>query len=70
VVCKPGFSTFAEACRLDLPIVTLTRENFAEAPVLVAGMQDHSWHQVVHPGGVFVGDWSFLHSPSSPPAPS
>ena len=35
VVSKPGFSTFSEACRLGLPIVTMTREDFAEGPVLV-----------------------------------
>ncbi|HEY9735536.1 MAG TPA: glycosyl transferase, partial [Trichocoleus sp.] len=26
LVSKPGFSTYSEACRLDLPILTLTRE--------------------------------------------
>ena len=67
VVCKPGFSTFAEACRLDLPIITLTREDFAEGPVLVAGMQDHSWHQVIDPEDFFRGDWSFLAQPLQPP---
>ncbi|MDY7023651.1 MAG: glycosyl transferase, partial [Cyanobacteriota bacterium] len=29
VVSKPGFSTYSEAMRLDIPIVSLTREGFA-----------------------------------------
>ncbi|MBD0269385.1 MAG: glycosyl transferase [Cyanobacteria bacterium Co-bin8] len=67
VVSKPGFSTFSEACRLDLPIITLTREGFAEAPVLVSAMQDHAYHQVLTPAEFFEGDWAFLTQPLSPP---
>jgi hypothetical protein len=70
VVSKPGFSTFSEACRLDLPIVTLTREGFAEAQVLVNGMQDYAYHQVLSPGEFFEGDWAFLKQPLSPPRKS
>ncbi|RZM82664.1 glycosyl transferase [Leptolyngbya iicbica] len=60
VVSKPGFSTFAEACRLDLPIVTVTRDNFAEGPVLVEAMKRHSYHQVMSPQALAAGDWDFL----------
>ncbi|MBU6229104.1 MAG: glycosyl transferase [Cyanobacteria bacterium REEB459] len=67
VVSKPGFSTFSEACRLHLPIVTITREDFAEGPVLVNAMQDHSWHQVLSPEEFFQGNWDFLHQPLQPP---
>ncbi|NJN75827.1 MAG: hypothetical protein HC796_05945, partial [Synechococcaceae cyanobacterium RL_1_2] len=32
---KPGYSTFAEALMLDLPIVSVTRSDFAEGPILL-----------------------------------
>ncbi len=67
VMSKPGFSTFAEACRLDLPIISVTREGFAEAPILLAGMQDHNPHQILTPAEFFQGDWQFLHEPPCPP---
>jgi hypothetical protein len=60
VISKPGYSTFAEALRLDLPIVTLTREGFAESPILLEGLQDHSWHQVISPDAFFGRSWDFL----------
>jgi hypothetical protein len=37
IVSKPGYGTFAEACRLNIPITTLTREGFAESPLLIEG---------------------------------
>lgn len=67
VMSKPGFSTFAEACRLDVPIVSVTREGFAEAPILLNGMQNHNPHQIVSPAEFFQGDWQFLHNPPQPP---
>ncbi|WOD37796.1 glycosyl transferase [Nodosilinea sp. E11] len=67
IVSKPGFSTFSEACRLAVPIITITRDDFAEGPVLVNGMQDHSWHRVLTPDDLFHGDWQFLHQPLDPP---
>ena len=67
MVSKPGFSTFSEACRLNLPIVTITRDDFAEGPVLVNGMQDHSWHRVLTPDEFFDGTWEFLRQPLHPP---
>jgi hypothetical protein len=70
IISKPGFSTFSEACRLDLPIVTITRKDFAEGPVLVNAMQDHSWHQVLEPEAFFDASWEFLSQPLSPPRTS
>ncbi|MBD2428537.1 glycosyl transferase [Phormidium sp. FACHB-1136] len=67
MVSKPGFSTFSEACRLGLPVITITREDFAEGPVLVNGLQDHSWHRVLPPNELFRGDWAFLTEPLHPP---
>ena len=70
VVSKPGFSTFSEACRLDIPVVTVTRDDFAEGPVLVAGLQDHSYHQVLTPAEFVEGDWDFLKESPNPPRTS
>ncbi|NET34909.1 MAG: glycosyl transferase [Cyanothece sp. SIO1E1] len=67
VVSKPGFSTFSEACRLDTPIVTITRAGFAEAPVLLAAMQDCAYHQILSPIDFFEGTWDFLHQPPQSP---
>ncbi|MGF1482685.1 MAG: glycosyl transferase [Cyanophyceae cyanobacterium] len=67
VVSKPGYSTFAEALRLDVPIVSLTREDFAESAILLAGIQDRAQHQIVSAPEFFQGDWQFLHQPLQPP---
>ncbi len=42
VVSKPGYSTFAEALYLDIPIISLTREDFRESAVLIDGIRDYS----------------------------
>ena len=70
VVSKPGFSTFSEACRLGLPIVTITREDFAEAPLLINGIQNYAAHKILQPIEFFQGDWSFLPAPPVPPRKS
>lgn len=67
MVSKPGYSTFSEACRMGTPIVSITREGFAEAPVLLAGIQDWAAHQILTPTEFFQGDWEFLHQPLHPP---
>ncbi|MGD1901616.1 MAG: glycosyl transferase [Geitlerinemataceae cyanobacterium] len=70
VVSKPGYSTFAEAMRLDVPIVTLTREGFAEAPILVEGIRDRSEHQIISPVEFFDEPWTFLNDePRAPRCP-
>ena len=60
IVSKPGYSTFSEALCCDIPIVSLTREGFAEAPVLLNAIQDYSQHQIVSTDEFFQGDWNFL----------
>jgi len=67
VVSKPGFSTFAEACRLDIPIVTVTRDEFAEGPILIKSLQDHNYHQVLTPQELAEGTWEFLSAAPQPP---
>ena len=70
VVSKPGYSTFAEATRLSIPIVSLTREDFAEAPILLEGIQNYAYHQILTPGEFFEGNWEFLNSSPQPPRQS
>lgn len=67
VVSKPGFSTFSEACRVGVPVVTITREGFAETPLLLAGIQANAEHLIVSPEEFSMGNWSFLHQPMQPP---
>ncbi|NEP14875.1 MAG: glycosyl transferase [Symploca sp. SIO2C1] len=61
VVSKPGYSTFAETLRLDIPLVSLTRDGFAEANILLQGIQDYSYHQILTPAEFFQSDWEFLY---------
>jgi hypothetical protein len=67
IISKPGYSTFAEAICLGVPIVSLTREGFAESPLLMEGIQNYARHQIVTPEEFFNGDWSFLHCEPNPP---
>ncbi len=67
VVSKPGYSTFSEALRLEVPIVSLTREGFAESPLLMEGMQNYAYHQIIQPSEFFATSWEFLHQPVQPP---
>jgi hypothetical protein len=61
VISKPGYSTFAEALRQNTPIVSLTRDDFAEAPILLDGIQKYSRHQIITPDEFYGDDWDFLH---------
>jgi len=61
IVSKPGYSTFSEALCYDLPIVSLTRQGFAEAEVLLNAIQDYSLHQIIPTEKFYQGDWNFLH---------
>jgi spore coat polysaccharide biosynthesis predicted glycosyltransferase SpsG len=67
LISKPGYSTFAEALRLEIPVVSIMREGFAEAAVLLEGMQNYGEHQIVTAEEFFEGDWEFLHKPLHPP---
>jgi len=67
MISKPGYSTFSEACRLHLPIISITRDDFAEAAVLLRATQDYVPHRILPPPEFFNGDWTFLHEPFQPP---
>lgn len=70
IVSKPGYSTFAEALRLETPVVSVSREGFAESALLLEGIQDCSYHQIITPAEFFEGDWEFLRKPLTPPRTS
>ena len=70
IISKPGFSTFSEALRLNTPIVTLTREGFAESPLLLEGIQNYSYHQIIKPAAFFESEWEFLRQDLQPPRQS
>ena len=67
VVSKPGYTTYAEALKLAIPIVSLTRAGFAESAIILNGMQDYGFHQVISPDQFFTTDWDFLKQPLQPP---
>lgn len=70
VVSKPGYGTFAEAVRVGIPIVSMTREDFAEAAFLLQGISNYSYHQILNPAEFFQDNWDFLHQPPQPPQQS
>jgi hypothetical protein len=63
VLSKPGYSTFSEACRLGTPLVSITRTDFAEAELLLQGIQAVVPHQILSPDVFFNGNWDFLRDP-------
>lgn len=67
IISKPGYSTFAEALRLELPLVSLMRQGFAESPLLIEGIQNYGTHQIINQEEFFESDWGFLHQPLLPP---
>ncbi|HEY9695375.1 MAG TPA: glycosyl transferase [Oculatellaceae cyanobacterium] len=70
VISKPGYSTFSEAMRLNVPIVSITREDFAESPLLLEGIQNHAQHQILTPTEFFQSSWEFLNQSVQQPRTS
>jgi hypothetical protein len=67
IVSKPGYGTFAEACRVGVPVVTVSRDDFAEAAMLIEGIRNYAHHQVLTPDHLTQGNWEFLHQTPQPP---
>ena len=63
VVVKPGYCTFSEAMRVGVPISSITRDNFAEASILLEGLQDYSPHQILSHDRIFEQRWTWLEEP-------
>lgn len=67
IMSKPGYSTFAEACRLGIPVISIEREGFAEAPLLIQGIRDHAHHIILEKSQLDEGSWAFLEQEPIPP---
>ncbi len=67
LITKPGYSTLSEACRVQIPIVCLTREGFVEAKTLIAGVENYAEHLIISPAEFYTCDWSFLLATLEPP---
>lgn len=67
VVSKPGYSTFSEALRVGIPIVSLRRDNFAESALLLEGIANYGYHQILSQSSFFEGNWAFLTEDPQPP---
>ncbi|WP_017327032.1 hypothetical protein [Synechococcus sp. PCC 7336] len=60
VAVKPGYGTFSEAMRVGVPVRCITRSGFAEAQLLLNGLQNYSRHQILTPAQVFDRAWDWL----------
>ncbi|MFN6182245.1 MAG: glycosyl transferase [Dolichospermum sp.] len=67
IVSKPGYGTFSEATLLDVPVVTIPRDDFAEAAFMLAGITNYNHHQIITASEFFQGDWDFLYQLPQPP---
>ena len=70
MISKPGYGTFAEAVRVGVPIVTMTRSDFAEAAFLIEGIANYTHHQILQQCEFFQSGWEFLHQTPQPPKQS
>ncbi|MFO5472690.1 MAG: glycosyl transferase, partial [Dolichospermum sp.] len=67
IISKPGYGTFSEATLLDVPVVTIPRDDFAEAAFMLAGITNYNHHQIITASEFFQGDWDFLYQLPQPP---
>ena len=67
IISKPGYGTFSEATLLDVPVVTIPRDDFAEAAFMLAGITNYNHHQILTVPEFFQGDWDFLYQSPQPP---
>jgi hypothetical protein len=70
IISKPGYTTYAEALKLDIPVCSISREGFAESEIIMNGLQDYGHHQIVSPDRFFSNNWDFLNTSLSPPRTS
>lgn len=70
LVSKPGYGTFAEACRVGIPIISIPRSDFAEAQYLLKGIEQHCTHQILAPAEFTTSNWEFLTRPLNEPLSS
>jgi len=60
IVTKPGYGTLSEIYRNQKPVICLRRNDFAEADLLIAGVEQYMHHLVIEPTEFLHGDWHFL----------
>lgn len=70
VITKPGYSTYSEAYRLGVPIYSLERRGFAEADLLLNGLQMYCYHQIISVADFYAHPWEFLRLEPLPPQSS
>ncbi len=68
LITKPGYGTLAEALRVGVPVVCLTREGFLEAETLIAGVKNYAKHLIISPQEFYQGNWAFLNAPFQVPS--
>ncbi|MBE9220046.1 glycosyl transferase [Dolichospermum flos-aquae] len=67
IISKPGYGTFSEATLLDVPVVTIPRDDFAEAAFMLAGITNYNYHQIITASEFFQSNWDFLYQLPQPP---
>ncbi len=70
IVTKPGYGTLAEIYRTGKPVICLRRNDFAEADLLIAGVEQYMRHLVIEPAEFLQGDWHFFYEPLRSPSSS
>ncbi len=68
VLSKPGYGSFCEALRADLPYYCIRRDGFAESRILLDDLQRYFRHRIVELSEFFEGDWGFLLEDPLPPS--
>lgn len=59
ILSKPGYGTFSEACRHRLGIMTITREGFAETPLLIDRLPQQAPHRLLSDDDFFAATGPF-----------
>ncbi|MDX2255849.1 MAG: glycosyl transferase [Pseudanabaenaceae cyanobacterium bins.39] len=67
LITKPGYGTLAEALKVGIPVICLTRDGFLEAEILIDGVKNYTHHQIISPEEFYQSDWDFLNLPLHPP---
>lgn len=57
VVCKPGYSSFAEVLSMGKPMLYLPRRNYPEEPCLIRGLDDYPAAQLIDSIPVDLDSW-------------
>ncbi len=66
IVSKPGYGTFSEACSLGIPVISVPRDDFAEAQYLLTGLQEYNSHYLLEENELTESNWEFLFKPLQP----